>query len=64
MNNLNQQAKGKFKIIKYLGHNSFTDQKFDNYKLSTGGGVSTELHLLPPVLFPAEPLENQIRNLK
>jgi hypothetical protein len=54
---LSYQARGPFKIITDLGHQSFEVQKLDKPTSATRKYKSTDLYLLPPSLFPPEPLD-------
>ena len=54
---LSYRARGPFKITKALGHNSFEVQKYGDPSSATRQYKGTELYLLPPALFPSEPLD-------
>ena len=54
---LSYQARGPFKIITDLGHQSFEVQKLDKPDSATRKYKSADLYLLPPSLFPPEPLD-------
>lgn len=54
---LSYQARGPFKIITDLGHQSFEVQKFDKPNSAKRKYKSADLYLLPPSLFPPEPLD-------
>ena len=54
---LSYRAKGPFRIIKVLGFDSFEVQNYHNTNGATRKYKSTELYLLPPTLYPCEPLD-------
>lgn len=54
---LSYQARGPFKIISDLGHQSFEVQRLDKPTSGTRKYKSADLYLLPPSLFPPEPLD-------
>ena len=54
---LSYQARGPFKIISYLGQQSFEIQKLDKPDSAIRKYKSADLCLLPPSLFPPEPLD-------
>ena len=54
---LSYRARGPFRIVKVLGHNSFEVQNWTNPAAATRKYKATELYLLPPSLFPSEPLD-------
>ena len=54
---LSYQVRGPFKIVEDLGHNSFHVQRLDNPDGALRKYKGTELYMLPPALFPTEPLD-------
>jgi len=54
---LSYRARGPFKIVTVLGHNSFAVQNWTNPAAATRKYKATEAYLLPPSLFPSEPLD-------
>ena len=54
---LSYQARGPFKIISDLGQQSFEVQKLDKPDSAIRKYKSADLYLLPPSLFPPEPLD-------
>ena len=54
---LSYQARGPFNIESDLGHQSFEVQKLDKPTAATRKYKSADLYLLPPSLFPPEPLD-------
>ena len=54
---LSYQARGPFKIITDLGQQSFEVQKLDKPDSAIRKYKSADLYLLPPSLFPPEPLD-------
>lgn len=54
---LSYRARGPFRILEDLGFDSFSVQDYHNPKGATRKYKSTELYLLPPALFPSEPLD-------
>ena len=53
---LSYRARGPFRIVTVLGGNYFEVQKWKNPNAATRKYKATELYLLPPSLFPSEPL--------
>ena len=54
---LSYRAKGPFVIIAALGRNSYEVQRYGKPKSATHKYKNTELCLLPPALFPLNPLD-------
>ena len=54
---LSYKARGPFQISKVLGHGSYEVQKYNDPTSATRKYKSTELYLLPPALFPSDPLD-------
>ena len=54
---LSYRARGPFQITKDLGHNAFEVQRYNDPTSATRKYKATELYLLPPKLFPHEPLD-------
>ena len=54
---LSYRARGPFRIVTVLGHNSFEVQNWTNPTAATRKYKATELYLLPSSLFPSEPLD-------
>ena len=54
---LSYRARGPFQIIRDLGHNSFEVQRYGKPDSQIRKYKSTELYLLPPAIFPSEPLD-------
>ena len=54
---LSYQARGPFQITACLGHNSYEVQRYNEPNSATRKYKATELYLLPPTIFPAEPLD-------
>ena len=52
---LSYQAQGPFQITKELGQNSYQVQKYNEPNSATRKYKATELYLLPPSIYPAEP---------
>jgi hypothetical protein len=54
---LSYQARGPFQITACLGHNSYKVRRYNEPNSATRKYKATELYLLPPTIFPAEPLD-------
>ena len=54
---LSYKARGPFQIIEDLGHGSYLVQRYNEPTASKRKYKATELYLLPPALFPADPLD-------
>ncbi len=54
---LSYKARGPFSIVRDLGFNSFEVQPYNKPNAATRKYKATELYLLPPQLFPSEPLD-------
>ena len=54
---LSYQAKGPFQISKSLGHNSYEVKRYNDPDSASRKYKGTELYLLPPAIFPHEPLD-------
>ena len=54
---LSYQARGPFRIIKVLDANSYIVQRYNDPSSASRKYKGTELYLLPPSLFPHEPLD-------
>ena len=54
---LSYKARGPFQITKDLGHNSYEVRRYNDQNSATRKYKATELYLLPPAIFPAEPLD-------
>ena len=54
---LSYRARGPFEIISNLGHGAYEVRPYGKPTAATRKYKSTELYLLPPALFPAEPLD-------
>ena len=54
---LSYQAKGPFQISKIMGHNSYEVKRYNDPESASRKYKGTELYLLPPAIFPHEPLD-------
>jgi len=54
---LSYQARGPFRITQVLGNQSFEVQRYDNPNGATRKYKGADLYLLPPSIFPSEPLD-------
>ena len=54
---LSYKARGPFEIVTNLGYGAFEVRPYGKPTAATRKYKSTELYLLPPALFPAEPLD-------
>ena len=54
---LSYRVRGPFTIVKDLGHGSFEVQPYNNPSAATRKYKSSDLYLLPPAIFPSEPLD-------
>ena len=54
---LSYQARGPFRITQVLGNQSFEVQRYDNPHGATRKYKGADLYLLPPSIFPSEPLD-------
>ena len=54
---LSYRARGPFQITRDLGHNSFEVQRYGKPDSQVRKYKSTELYLLPPAIYPSEPLD-------
>jgi hypothetical protein len=54
---LSYQARGPFQVIKCLDHNSYEVQRYNEPESATRKYKGTELYLLPPIIYPHEPLD-------
>lgn len=54
---LSYQAKGPFQISKIMGHNSYEVKRYNDLESASRKYKGTELYLLPPAIFPHEPLD-------
>ena len=54
---LSYQARGPFQISKILGHNSYEVKRYNDPESAVRKYKGTELYLLPPAIFPHEPLD-------
>ena len=54
---LSYQARGPFRITQVLGNQSFEVQRYDNPNGATRKYKRADLYLLPPSIFPSEPLD-------
>ena len=54
---LSYQAKGPFQITECLGHNSYEVKRYNDPESASRKYKGTELYLLPPAIFPHEPLD-------
>ena len=54
---LSYKARGPFQISKVLGHGAYEVQKYNDPSSTPRKYKSTELYLLPPALFPSDPLD-------
>ena len=54
---LSYQARGPFQVIRVLGANSYEVQRYNSKSSAPRKYKGTELYLLPPNLFPCEPMD-------
>jgi hypothetical protein len=54
---LSYRARGPFQIVKCNGHNSYEVKRYNEPNSASRKYKATELYLLPPTIFPAEPLD-------
>ena len=54
---LSYQARGPFQIVEDRGNNSFAVQRYKEPSSAIRKYKATELYLLPPALFPSDPLD-------
>ena len=54
---LSYKARGPFQVSKLLGHGAYEVQKYNDPISAPRKYKSTKLYLLPPALFPSDPLD-------